>query len=523
MLDGNPLQIVSALMAVDTSAMDPRATLAHIASLVDAAGDAGFADGLDRAEALLDELAVKPAPPAVSARSHYCRANLWAHRHELNGGRGSWAWSDPVAEAELLELRRCVRHTGFSALGQIERAQALTNLANRLNSIGRFVEAVEVWDRALKVEPRLAMARGNRGVGLTAYARALYDDGHQAVLLAHAWRSLRAAAAADALIETEGLEPAFEQFSRYQCSIENYLDPEVVFAGLDLTAWPLGRSSAEQRYRSWCLDHRLFLNPLNDLGAYPLAARDVLTLPTITTPLSQADAPAIIRFFNVLKQEYVSARYTFYEGDDASRMHFSDREVLLYNTLDYPALGLAVERVKTAYRAAYSIFDKTAFLLNNYLELGHAERQITFRTVWYRSARSQALHPKLDGLANWPLRGLFWLSRDIFEAGFQAASDPDAEALHELRNHLEHKFVTVHSEGIGLGRVGAMEPGLIEITYDDLSRRTVHILKLARAALLYVSLAVHSEEERRRANDREAKLSVPVPLHVWEDRWKHHF
>ena len=63
---------------------------------------------------------------------------------------------------------------GFEGLGLIERAQALNNLGNILNHIGRFVEAIEAWDRALALVPNMAMANGNRGIGLSHDAAGLH-------------------------------------------------------------------------------------------------------------------------------------------------------------------------------------------------------------------------------------------------------------------------------------------------------------------------------------------------------------
>ena len=48
-------------------------------------------------------------------------------------------------------------------------------------------------------------------------------------------------------------------------------------------------------------------------------------------------------------------RRVLWEGIKSDEPHFSDREVLLYNTLDYPSYGLSVEKVKMAFRMAYSI------------------------------------------------------------------------------------------------------------------------------------------------------------------------
>ena len=54
----------------------------------------------------------------------------------------------------------------------------------------------------------------------------------------------------------------------------------------------------------------------------------------------------------------------------------------LTNTFDYPAYGLAVEQVRTAYRVAYSLFDKIAFFLNDYFSLNIPLSQVSFGRVW---------------------------------------------------------------------------------------------------------------------------------------------
>jgi len=45
--------------------------------------------------------------------------------------------------------------------------------------------------------------------------------------------------------------------------------------------------------------------------------------------------------YNQLKQEFVSARYLYYEGITSEAVHFSDKKVYLYDTLDAPVYSLA--------------------------------------------------------------------------------------------------------------------------------------------------------------------------------------
>ena len=61
----------------------------------------------------------------------------------------------------------------------------------------------------------------------------------------------------------------------------------------------------------------------------------------------------------------------------------------MFNTLDYPSYSLAVERMKAAFRMAYSLFDKIAYFLNEYLRLGIPERNVSFRTLWYEDQQKK--------------------------------------------------------------------------------------------------------------------------------------
>ncbi|MEN5371423.1 LA2681 family HEPN domain-containing protein [Luteimonas sp. TWI406] len=124
----------------------------------------------------------------------------------------------------------------------------------------------------------------------------------------------------------------------------------------------------------------------------------------------------------------MSARFMLWESGKSEEAHFSDRDVLLLNTLDYPAFGLATEQLKMAFRVAYSIFDKIAFFLNRYLALGMGPRQVNFRAVW-TEGKNKALRSRIAGSKNWPLRGLYWLSKDLFEEGAQDLLEPDARRI----------------------------------------------------------------------------------------------
>src|SRR5205823_2739787 len=156
------------------------------------------------------------------------------------------------------------------------------------------------------------MALGNRSYGLVCYSWALYDDGHQPIFLRHAHVGFRSALASDP-DDPFGLDHwARDAFSETLASIESSLKPGYLAEGTAMKDFPLGDSEDEIRYRRWCLHNRLFLNSLNDLGPYSIAARDVLTTPSIVVKTDEG--MHFQGFYNQLKQEFVSARYLYFEG-----------------------------------------------------------------------------------------------------------------------------------------------------------------------------------------------------------------
>ena len=68
----------------------------------------------------------------------------------MAGDRGFWAWEHPEREQRVLALSRAAFHPGFAELDLVRRCHILTNRANQLDTMGRFIDAVEGWDRALR-------------------------------------------------------------------------------------------------------------------------------------------------------------------------------------------------------------------------------------------------------------------------------------------------------------------------------------------------------------------------------------
>jgi hypothetical protein len=517
------------LLAVETLAgLETNAALNHLARLIDLSFVFKDLEGTNRAVRLADEFSNHQLTPGQATLLDYYLSNAWANRRQIErqSRQDEWKWEQPEVEKQIIHLRRALRRDGFPELDPLRQCQILTNLGNLLNTVGRFVEAVEYWDEALAILPSFGMAQGNRGYGLIYYGRALYDDGHRPVFFRHAHVGLRTALSSDSN-EVYGVDHwARDGFSEQVAWLESLIKPEYLSKGTEMEEFPLGDSKGEVNYRKWCLHNRLFLNPLNDLGAYSIAARDVLTTPSIVVCLDQG--MHFQGFYNQLKQEYVSARCLYYEGTSSTRPHFSDKDVLLYNTLDYPSYSLATEKVKVAFRMAYSLLDKVSFFLNHYLALGIPERRVSFRSFWYAGQeRQRGLRPEFENCENWPLRGLFWLSKDLFENApeFRECLEPDAQELDSVRNHAEHKYLKLHEYEWSKP---SSEDDVLQMRCDalafslrrrDFEAKALRLIKMVRAALVYLSLAIHREEQRR-AQARPQGLILPMYVDTYDDDWK---
>lgn len=295
-----------------------------IGRLIDTASDAHDLTLVDQALTMADQLEARGLCPEEQALLDYFCSNGWACRYQsrYRARDALWDFEQPDIQQQVLLLRRAAHGAGFEAMNAIRRCQILTNLGNQLDALGRFVEARACWNAALFIEPRFWMARANRGHGLMFYAAALYDPGHQGVF---AYRAHGDLVEALELIDKypqlgdsrlrEVFEPAVEQILRHY-------DLKAIHQAYRPDDWPIGEEQAEQEYRRWCLTKTLFLNPLNDVDAVPIAARDALCLPNFVLPAGEP--PVVTGMFNELKQLFASARWMLWEGLHGERDHFSE-------------------------------------------------------------------------------------------------------------------------------------------------------------------------------------------------------
>ena len=477
-------------------------TIEKLGMAIDDAYDSGDASLLTQLEEECNDLA-KNSVGKTRILLLYFQANAVSGIVRANSKANNRSWDDNLANRvkNLLLLRQSVSDPAFETVDKILQCQIRTNLANTLAGLSRPVAAIEQYISALSIQPHYAKTLLGLSSSIQHIASSIYDDGHQTVLMAHVL-SLINQALDDKAISEGDREVYAPQAENRRKWISDNLERVEYNPKFDLDDFSLGNSEEERAYRTWCLRERLFINPLNEPLTNNVAATDVFHLPSHNYKIGE-----IARFpdyFNLLKQEYVSARYRLFVAVHNRAPDFIMRDVLLLDGGQDQILGHQADELRSAYRSAYSMFDKISIFLNSRLKLGLKPKQVTFRNIWLerQSDQTLGLRTKFKQSQNWALRGLFFLSKDLYDDNFQEVAEPDAAKLNQWRNQIEHRFLILHQlpQNTPRGEQWA-------ISVEELQQKTIRILRLAREALFYLSIAMNLEErEKEQENNNTIRV-----------------
>lgn len=401
----------------------------------------------------------------------------------------------------------------------LELKQVLyTNYANLLDRCGRKIAAIEQYKKVISINRDFGMANGNLGRAYQHYGMLEYDDGHRDLFHYFAYHHLdRAIHSDDPSIYPEAKDLFKAVINRYHSEyIEKVLKPDLSFSQY------ICEDPEENEYQNWCLSNGLFLNTLNDLPIVESCfACDVIQLPNMIVSI---DAKPIFHgMFSQLKQEYIYARYIYYSTLESEvEPHFADKETYIKTHTDYAQYSIRLEKLKTAFKTLYGLFDKIAFFLGHYFDLGIKERDINFRSIWKNSSghgRNVYQHKNiLDPHQNFALSSLYWISKDFFEK-FENSPNPELKRIKDIRDSLEHKYVKIN-DAFFEDEVEEYGDGLALYVSDrELYDVTFMLLKILREAIINISLCVNIAEEPKREASK-GKPIIPIHLMDYEDDWK---
>lgn len=463
---------------------------------------------------------------------------------------------------------------GFSELSDDMRSRVYTNLANALYSQGRLFEAIKEYDTAIATFDN-PLAHFSKGRALVEVSSSLYDGGHAMYFQKEAYPILKYVYdCKESLFDADHLRIIGSDTNcvGFLSHFNQHFDSVCVeYPHLSELKGSMGKSRKERSYKKWCLKNALFINDLNEITNEPVAAQDVMGLPSVRYSINPlvgiTESLWLGGGFSEIKHQYSHARFTYYEAIESPYAerevsHYANNNLFLVNSLDYCIYRRDIEQIKISFRLLYSCFDKLAVLLFKYLYPGSVAR-VYFSGVWYGD-KKKVKQSFLDS-GNPYLLALYWLSREINDdetEGHDHWMDTNAGKLADIRNKLEHGGFRVvandlykatnpfdknltqtkHAEitariernkqvlknGISKAKQQSIrekidaDQRLIDerdnlqgypliITDKELREQTLRLMKKVRYAIMYTSLAIHYEEEKN--DDSSIVIPYETPMY----------
>lgn len=367
-----------------------------------------------------------------------------------------------------------------------------TNYANILDGCGRKQLAIEMYNKAIKINQNFTMATGNLAISLDHYRRFIDIDEHF-----HFVKEIKHLLSLS--LDTTDLNQVDYAKSRFQELEERYLEFDV---SEECTCRDTVYNLETERYRHWCWENILYLNSLNDLQADDIN-RFYDNIQLIELSSSNAnELKRLLSMFNQIKQEYVYSRYLCYESLNVGEVHYADENVSLVDCYDYTQYSVRVEGLKTAFKSLYSLLDKVAMFINEYYKLEIRVRKINFHSIW----KCDKLKGMLD--KNIGLSAIYWISQDFENAEQTLTANPKSKRLQVTRNCLEHRFTNVVLDFVGSS--DDSDESQLYITEYELRSYTIDLLHLVRELILSLKNAILISEVHKKQNLDDEILSLSM-------------
>jgi hypothetical protein len=378
------------------------------------------------------------------------------------------------------------------------KKQLLVNYGNCLDTLGRGVESLYIYDEALQIDKDFAMAIGNRAKALRFFAD--ISGEYRGVTYGVAYQAIKSIIDNQDLLDIGGLgaKQSFEHELRYiesRFKIKSDLEKELKHSNHPTE----NLSDFEKFYIDYCSKEKLFLNFHVHLNLGEASITDPVFISMVTKIEDNDSYYHFAKYINQIKEDYAVARLALvqsqYKNNDFDSI--SNRTTFMYS-LDYSQFNLYVGLLKSAFKEAYNVLDKIAVFINDYYKLGLPEDKIYFTTIWQKNG---VMRQELLDSKNISLYALYDIYQDF--------KSNEYVKIQNIRNAAMHRRLVVFDSVL---TDWDKKDDKHNIGYETMLSETIKLFRLTKSAIIYLINFVNLEEGRKKPGEGKFIPEVPVDI-----------
>lgn len=384
------------------------------------------------------------------------------------------------------------------------RNQIVVNLANLLDTVGRVVEAIDLYEVVLGQNPAMGEALGNKAIALFRLIWGVHRLKHR---FYQEIKDLLVSALSDAT--PPHMLPHFKQLMD---EIDKIIEAHHGNIPLEEITCPKPLSDFQAFLQRFCEKHKLFLSPATLLreGSVRVCS-DPWFISRVSSEGSN-DINKYITFMNQIKEDYILSRYLLVQSQyETKNINSVDDGVTLYFSLEYSVHGIYVQLLRAAFKIGVDTLDKIAFFIRDYFSVDDVpETRTSFKNIFSSGNAPLRLRPQLAERENLYLLALLDLSLDLRKGG-------RLSSIYEIRHALTHRFLVIQ----GIPTDEDRDDGIHRIPLSEFRDQTIKAIQTVRSAFMYLVMAVEYEEQKKKriTPDRASLVMPGKPLDQWS-RWR---
>lgn len=399
---------------------------------------------------------------------------------------------------DLQEAKRYLRCAInlLTYMDEASKLKVLTNFGNCLDNLGRGMEALKVYDEALKINPNFCMALGNKAITIKRFAA--IAGAYQGATYIEAYQILKAIIENPEIVNA-GTIAAKRAFENEIAKIKDIINDEALLnKNLKHRKYSEnGLSDFEKFYLDFCSTNRLFLNlHILDYNCDAAIIDPVFIKMDMKEPFFM-----LAKTINQIKEDYMVARLLLVQSlHKTCDFDNISRRTTLVNTEDNAMFHIYSGILKSAYRISFNILDKIAFFIRDYLSLDMEDDEIYFHTIW--KSKEGDITKEILETENISLFALYDVYLDF-------CNEPNYKKLRKIRNSLVHRNLVIYDSK--KTKLYDENPDDCNIGWDTMLNKTIDVMFLMKCAVIYLINFVELEERKKRAKYQGVEIKKVSP------------